>query len=938
MSRTLDWDRHLALGALALSRGYVDHATLSSILLEIRKHSADQADTPWRRILGEARFALVISELDGGGASSPKRETAAFGVVDAGGTAITGGGPKAHGTELTGGRTPAPPVAASVKDTVAVGDLGKRRTVPAPPLPPEEERYVAQRPLGSGGLGEVVEHLDVKLARRVAVKRLRSDLAREPIAADMLAREARIVGGLEHPNIVTVHDVGERPDHGPFYVMRLLDPLSLNDVLTMLRTDDESANAAFPLGRLLRQFLQVCDAIEYAHSRGVVHCDLKPANIVLGEFGEVVVVDWGLAKRLDEDYLLRGGTPGYAAPEQLDRSNRPIDRAVDVFALGVILYEIVTLTTAFPEADDDQARLEILNGTRTYSPPTPATATTHRTGIAPEIADICGRAMAFDPSARFATVRELAEAVEDFLEGTKERERRRRRADELAIEGDAFAESFRDFVGSRKERLTEVQELRRRIPPWAPIAEKRALWDAEDRVTVMDALTARALRSAISAYEQAILEVPEHYPARRGLSRLYRMEQERARERRDDFNVAYLGELIKEYDAGEISGDTRVGTLTIVLPPRASAALETLAVQDRRIIVGRSEPLDPLATNIRKLLPVGEYQLRVRTSSGAQIVFPATVSPGDEARITLDVKRFPDARPGEILVPSGPALVDLGEAAATRDVDVCEVDVPSFFIDALPVTFRQYLEFVRHLYETGAAGAQHHLPKSGEGALYFRWDGESFAPMRITEFGDDLAELLEMPVFGISAVSAAAYAAHLAETTGLPYRLPTEAEWQKAAGGIDGRRYPWGDHFDPVLCMMRDSRPGPHRPSRSGACDSDVSPYGVRDMAGGIADWVLPFGASTMQGPESMRPDRVTWAASRGGAWCDWESDCSIRSRRRYLVHERSPRVGFRLARTVEGAQSNARVVSHAREVQRERPIEPPSSSVDLMPKGGGRR
>src|SRR5687768_236898 len=145
---------------------------------------------------------------------------------------------------------------------------------------------------------------------------------------------------------------------------------------------------------------------------------------------------------------------------------------------------------------------------------------------------------------------------------------------------------------------------------------------------------------------------------------------------------------------------------------------------------------------------------------------------------------------------------------------------------------------------------------------------------------------MRFPAFGIDAASAAAYAAWLARRTGLPYRLPTENEWEKAARGTDGRHYPWGDHFDASFCKMRESRPGAPHPERRGAFEADVSPYGVRDLAGGVADWVRP----TSQEAGMM--------CTRGGAWTDHNEACRIGSRRTYLSFERSLRVGFRLART----------------------------------------
>ena len=145
-------------------------------------------------------------------------------------------------------------------------------------------------------------------------------------------------------------------------------------------------------------------------------------------------------------------------------------------------------------------------------------------------------------------------------------------------------------------------------------------------------------------------------------------------------------------------------------------------------------------------------------------------------------------------------------------------------------------------------------------------------------------------VFGISAESAEAYARWLSEKEGRTWRLPTEQEWEKAGRGTDGRIYPWGDCFDATFCKIRDSRPGAPVAEPIGAFEWDVSPYGVRDLAGGVADWCIPD-------QRRSAPREPREVVSRGGAWCDWAIDCRLASRRRYLATEVSARVGVRLAR-----------------------------------------
>jgi eukaryotic-like serine/threonine-protein kinase len=427
-------DRNLLFGVLALQMDFVTReAFLSAIAAWVREKARPLGEfLVERHSLAEGDFVLLSAIADEHVAhyaeGIPKGLTASLRPLDS----------VQRDLEKVGD----PEVQAGIARLVAMQRSARAEEPTLPPegeahgrdLPRGQERFEVLQKHAMGGLGEVYVAYDRELNREVALKRLQERHAGSADSRIRFLIEAEITGGLEHPGIVPVYGMGMADDGRPYYAMRFIRGKTLRTAIDEFHSRTFASPDKWRIGlrHLLGRFIAVCNAVEYAHSRGVIHRDLKPGNVMLGKYGETLVVDWGLAKASElcksaphpeerrlaptsesvSSETLPGsaiGTPGFMSPEQCEGRIDDIGPASDVYTLGVTLYLLLTGREPFQGTTVSELLIKVRMGD--FVPPRQGNSS-----VPAPLEAICLKAMQLAPADRYATCAALAKDIERWLD------------------------------------------------------------------------------------------------------------------------------------------------------------------------------------------------------------------------------------------------------------------------------------------------------------------------------------------------------------------------------------------------------------------------------------------------------------------------------------------------------------------------------------------
>ena len=789
-------------------------------------------------------------------------------------------------------------------EALSAGELRRRLGLPEGDA---IEDYGELHTIGLGGMGAVFSGHEPGLMREVALKMLRPAYRWMPERIGAFIREARTTAQISHPNIVPVHRIGVFEGAGVYFSMKRIRGETLRAIIAKLADGSRIARRRYTLRRLLEIFISACNGVAFAHHRGVIHCDLKPANLMVGDYGEVLVMDWGMAQCREtgaEGVELGGeaarsgtlgGTPAFMAPELLTGAVREPDALTDVYGLGCILYSILTLRPSPYPVDLPPEELQRLV---VSAPPVPPGKAAHPDRAVPrELEEIALKAMARDRSKRYRSVAKLLEDVHNYLDGYPVRayspnvvyravKLLRRRplvplvalAAALTLVGgglwhdlqerqnsdNLFSLAEYNFQDGHAANLALRQSCRKLASP--KLAES-------DAGSAVRADAARHKARMIDNYDSALEllgRIPD--PAARRSPQIKTMYCDIFRDRltgelmsRDDRAVretlAQLRERWPERFADAVAADTALRRMTRQIDAgigklELSAAPGWTKVELHRGEEIRTLDLAPGAPPAPELA-AGCWEAVFSNENGRMLTLPLFVHPA----LTVRFKFSPPARlePGYAYVPA--------EEKMTFDGTV-EVS-GAYQIAVTEVTVTDYLDFWRSLPPEKRKKCRAVLGAGDEPV--FLWDengalAPSCPPHR--------------PVTGITGEAAMEYCRHLSGKLHKKVSLPREWQWRRAARGSNRRKYPWGDGYRPGTGIL--AGPGSSGIAPATTCCGDISPYGVVNLAGNVREFALSSAGDSdlvlvLGGSFLLPPRHATVDAAQFRQWSDRGDDIGFR-------------------------------------------------------------